>query len=43
VYKYKPHNIEALKNKIWLVLANIESDVLQKMVDNIEHNVHLCV
>jgi hypothetical protein len=43
VYKYKPHTIETLKDKIKLVLANIENDVLQQMVDNIEHNVQLCL
>ena len=43
MYKYKPHTIEALKHKIQLVLANIENDVLQQMVDNIEHNVRLCL
>jgi hypothetical protein len=43
VYKYKPHNVEAVKDKIPLVLANVESDVLQQMVDNIEHNVQLCL
>jgi hypothetical protein len=39
VYKYKPHTIEALKDKILLVLANIENDVLQQMVDDIEQDV----
>jgi hypothetical protein len=43
VYKYKPHTIEALKDKIQLVLANTENDVLQQMVDNIEHDVQLCL
>ena len=43
VYKYKPHTLEALKDKIQLVLANIENDVLQQMLDSIEHNVQLCL
>lgn len=33
----------SLEKQIRLVLANIESDVLQQMVDNIEHNVQLCL
>jgi len=43
VYKYKCHTIEALKDKIQLVLANIENYVLQQMVDNIKHDVQLCL
>jgi hypothetical protein len=43
VYKYKPHTVEALQDKIQLVLANIENDILQQMVDNIKHNVWLCL
>jgi hypothetical protein len=43
VYKYKCHTAEALKDKIQLVLANIGNDVLQQMVDDIEHNVQLCL
>jgi hypothetical protein len=43
VYKYKPDTVEALKDKTQLVLASIENDVLQQMVDSIEHNVQLCL
>ena len=43
MYKFKPHTVETLKDKIQLVLANIENDFLQQMVDNIEHNVQLCL